>query len=155
MNKQNTYMRIICDHARTLAQNGEVPVAAVIVPSDVETHDLTKWPIFGNAMRETCDPTAHAEICALRETAKRLALPRLDGFDLYVTLEPCTMCAAAIALARIRRVYFGAYDTKFGAIDHGVQFFQQPTCHHSPECYGGICERECADILQDFFQARR
>jgi tRNA(adenine34) deaminase len=101
------------------------------------------------------DPTAHAELIAIRAAAALLGNERLADCDLYVTLEPCAMCAAAISFARIRRLYFGASDPKGGAVEHGVRFFAAPTCHHKPEVYGGINESECAALLKDFFQARR
>ena len=101
------------------------------------------------------DPTAHAELIAIRAAAEVLGSERLTDCDLYVTLEPCAMCAAAISFARIRRLYFGASDPKGGAVEHGVRFFAAPTCHHKPEVYGGINESECAALLKDFFQARR
>jgi tRNA(adenine34) deaminase len=101
------------------------------------------------------DPTAHAELIAIRAAAAALGSERLTDCDLYVTLEPCAMCAAAMSFARIRRLYFGAPDPKGGAVEHGVRFFAAPTCHHKPEVYGGINESECATLLKDFFQARR
>ena len=109
----------------------------------------------GNATEALSDPTAHAEMLALREAAARCGSPRLEDCDLYVTLEPCAMCAAAISFARIRRLYFGAYDPKGGAVEHGPRFFQQPTCHHRPEVYGGIEERRAAALLKRFFAQRR
>jgi tRNA(adenine34) deaminase len=109
----------------------------------------------GNRTLTDKDPTAHAEILALREASAALGSERLSGCDLYVTLEPCTMCAAAISFARIRRLYYGAADPKGGAVDSGVRFFGQPTCHHRPEVYGGIGEAPAAVLLKDFFAARR
>ncbi len=111
--------------------------------------------VAGNRTEAESDPTAHAELLAIRAAAKARGEPRLPDCDLYVTLEPCAMCAAAIAFARIRRVYFGAYDPKGGAIEHGPRWFQQPTCHHQPDVYGGIEEARAALLLRDFFQARR
>ena len=109
----------------------------------------------GNRTRELADPTAHAEILAIREAAAAIGSERLVGCDLYVTLEPCAMCAGAISHARIRRLYYAAPDPKGGAVDHGPRFFGQPTCHHAPEVYGGIREREAAAMLRAFFGARR
>src|SRR5262245_39556989 len=130
---------------------GEVPVGAVLV-------DAVSGRILaasGNRVEELHDPTAHAELLVLRAAAAAGAAKRLSGADLYVTLEPCPMCAQAIAFARLRRVYFGAYDPKGGGVDHGPRIFQQPTCHHRPEVYGGIREREAAGLLQRFFRDRR
>ena len=109
----------------------------------------------GNRVERDRDPTAHAEMLVLRAGAARLGVKRLAGCDLYVTLEPCPMCAAAIGLARIRRLYFGAYDPKGGGVEHGPRIFDQPTCHHRPEIYGGIGERAAAELLRRFFAARR
>lgn len=109
----------------------------------------------GNRTIADHDPTAHAELIAIRAAASALGSERLADCDLYVTLEPCAMCAAAMSFARIRRLYFGAADTKGGAVEHGVRFFAAPTCHHRPEVYGGINESECGELLKDFFQARR
>ena len=109
----------------------------------------------GNRTLELRDPTAHAELIAIREACAKLGSERLVGCDLYVTLEPCAMCAAAISFARIRRLYFGAADPKGGAVEHGPRFFAQPTCHHAPEIYGGIGETAAAGLLKDFFAARR
>ena len=109
----------------------------------------------GNRPRELRDPSAHAEMLAIRRACEALDDERLSGCDLYVTLEPCTMCAAAISFARIRRVYFAAHDPKGGAVDNGVRFFDQPTCHHAPEVYGGIRESEAAALLREFFEERR
>jgi tRNA(adenine34) deaminase len=109
----------------------------------------------GNRTIADHDPTAHAELIAIRATASTLGSERLGDCDLYVTLEPCAMCAAAMSFARIRRLYFGAADAKGGAVEHGVCFFAAPTCHHRPEVYGGINESECGELLKSFFQARR
>jgi len=128
---------------------GEVPVAAVIVRAG---EIIAAEP---NRMRETGDPTAHAELQAIRAALARLPGQRLDDCDLYVTLEPCTMCAGAIAHARLRRVYYGAADPKGGAIDSGVRFFHQPTCHHRPEVIAGVGETRSADLLRRFFADRR
>lgn len=135
--------------ARAAASRGEVPVGAVLVK------DGAVLAAAGNRTEELADPTAHAEILAIRAACAALADPRLEGCDLYVTLEPCPMCAAAISLARLRRVYFGAYDPKGGGIEHGARVFDHATCHHRPEVYGGIRESEAAALLRDFFQIRR
>ncbi|MEC7512906.1 MAG: nucleoside deaminase, partial [Pseudomonadota bacterium] len=128
----------------------EIPVGAVIVAADGTVLART-----GNAMRRANDPTAHAEMLALREACATLGTDRLHDCDLYVTLEPCTMCAGAISHARIRRLYYGASDRKAGAVDNGVAFFDQPSCHHKPEVYGGIREQAAALLLRDFFALRR
>jgi len=142
-------MQIALEEARAAAARGEVPVGCVIVrEGDVIAH-------AGNRTQADKDPTAHAELLAIRQAAAALGSERLSDCDLYVTLEPCTMCAAAMAFARIRRLYFGAVDPKGGAVEHGVRFFSSPTCHHRPEVYGGINESECAGLLLDFFAARR
>ena len=142
-------MRRALDAAREAAQAGEVPVGAVVVKGDAVVATSR------NAMRGVNDPTAHAEMVAIRAAAERLGTSRLDGCDLWVTLEPCAMCAGAIALARINRLYFGAADPKGGGVIHGPRLFGQPTCHHPPEVYGGIGEGEAAALLRDFFQERR
>ena len=142
-------MRRALDLAHIAAEWGEVPVGAVIVKGGAiiaEGH---------NRPRESHDPTAHAEIVAIRAAAAKLGNERLDGCDLYVTLEPCAMCAGAIAHARIARLYYGADDPKGGAIVHGPRTFTQPTIHHRPEVYDGIGEGEAAALLRDFFTARR
>ena len=136
--------------AHEAAGRGEVPVGAVIVAADG-----TVIAAAGNRTRADCDPTAHAELLAIRAASQALGRERLDGFDLYVTLEPCAMCAAAISFARIRRLYFGASDPKGGGVEHGGRFYSQPTCHHAPEVYGGIGETEAAALLRAFFAARR
>ena len=132
------------------AMRGEVPVGAVLV--DAEGRILAA---AGNRVEADRDPTAHAEMVVLRTAAATLGAKRLEACDLYVTLEPCPMCAAAIALARIRRLYFGAYDPKAGGVEHGPHIFDQPTCHHRPEIYGGIGERRAAALLRNFFRERR
>ncbi|MYZ49906.1 nucleoside deaminase [Propylenella binzhouense] len=137
------------DAARQAAARGEVPVGAVLVCDGVAV------AVAGNRMRELNDVTAHAEILAIRQAAAERGAERLSGCDLYVTLEPCAMCAAAIAFARIRRLYFGAGDPKGGAVEHGVRFFAQPSCHHRPEVYSGIGERAAAELLRAFFAERR
>ena len=138
------------DEARAAAARGEVPVGAVVVAPDG-----TRLAAAGNRTRELSDPTAHAEILAIRAAAAQLGSERLVDCDLYVTLEPCPMCAAAISFARIRRLYFGAGDPKGGAVENGVRLFSQPTCHHAPEVLGGIAETEAAEILRAFFAGRR
>ena len=142
-------MRLALDRAREAAAAGEVPVGAVV------TRDGEVIAATANAMRSGSDPTAHAEMVALREAARVLGTSRLDACDLWVTLEPCAMCAGAIALARIGRLYFAAPDPKGGAVLHGPRLFSQPTCHHAPEVYGGIGESEAAEMLRDFFRERR
>ena len=144
------YMAMALAEAEAAAQADEVPVGAVIVAADGTVLAGT-----GNAMRRTNDPTAHAEMLALREACAMLGTDRLPDCDLYVTLEPCTMCTGAISHARIRRLYYGAGDRKAGAVDNGVAFFDQPSCHHKPEVYGGIQEQAAARLLKDFFALRR
>ena len=143
-------MAIAIAEAEAAAKRGEVPVGASIVSPSGEI--LAR---AGNRTLELKDPTAHAEMLVLRQAATRLGSERLTDCDLYVTLEPCAMCAGAISHARIRRVYFGADDPKMGAIEHGPRFFTQPTCHHAPEVYGGIGGDASARLLRDFFKARR
>jgi tRNA(adenine34) deaminase len=142
-------MQSAFDEARAASARGEVPVGCVIVRNGEVVARA------GNRTLADKDPTAHAELIAIRAAAKALGSERLTDCDLYVTLEPCTMCAAAISFARVRRLYFGAADPKGGAVENGVRFFESPTCHHKPEVYGGIGESECAALLKDFFQARR
>jgi len=142
-------MRRALDEARDAALGGEVPVGAVV------TRGEAVIGVGRNRMRDLADPTAHAEIVALRAAAAALGTERLNGCDLWVTLEPCAMCAGAIALARIRRLYFGAVDAKGGAVVNGPRLFGQPTCHHAPEVYSGIGEDEAAGLLRKFFAARR
>jgi tRNA(adenine34) deaminase len=142
-------MRVALDRAREAALAGEVPVGAVV------TRGGEIVASGRNIMRTSNDPTAHAEIAALRAAAAALGTSRLDGCDLWVTLEPCAMCAGAIALARIERLYFAAPDPKGGAVLHGPRLFGQPTCHHAPEVYSGIGESEAAGLLRDFFLKRR
>ena len=149
--KPDDPMSLALTHAREAGERGEVPVGAVLV-------DGASGQIIaaaGNRVEADRDPTAHAELLAIRAAAVALGAPRLAEADLYVTLEPCPMCAAAIGFARIRRLYFGAYDPKGGGVEHGPRIFQQPTCHHQPEIYGGIAEREAAALLTEFFKARR
>ena len=142
-------MRIALDRAREAAAAGEVPVGAVL------TRNGEVLAACANAMRTGHDPTAHAEMGALREAARAIGSARLDGCDLWVTLEPCAMCAGAIALARIQRLYFAAPDPKGGAVLHGPRLFAQPTCHHAPEIYSGMGESEAAAMLREFFAERR
>ena len=143
-------MALALQEARAAAARGEVPVGAVLVGRDGAIIAAD-----GNRTRERNDPTAHAEMLVIRAACEALGQERLAGCDLHVTLEPCAMCAAAISFARIRRLYFGAEDAKGGAVASGPRFFSQPTCHHAPEVYGGIGEREAAALLTDFFAARR
>ena len=142
-------MRQALDAARAAAAAGEVPVGAVVV------RDGVVIAVAANAPRERCDPTAHAEILAIRAAAQALGRDRLEDCDLWVTLEPCAMCAGAIAHARIARLFYGAEDAKGGAVEHGPRFFAQPTCHHRPEVFAGIGAGEGAGLLRDFFAARR
>jgi tRNA(adenine34) deaminase len=142
-------MRLALDLAAEAAARGEVPVGAVIMRGD----DVVA--AVANAMHGRADPTAHAEMEAIRAASTRLGNQRLDDCDLYVTLEPCAMCAGAISHARLRRLYYGAEDPKGGAVAHGPLFFAQPTCHHRPEIYAGIGEAEAAAQLRDFFRERR
>jgi len=142
-------MSIALEEARAAGARGEVPVGCVVV------RDGTIVARAGNRTIADHDPTAHAELIAIRAAASTLGSERLTDCDLYVTLEPCAMCAAAMSFARVRRLYFGAADAKGGAVEHGVRFFAAPTCHHRPEVYGGINESECGELLKSFFQARR
>jgi tRNA(adenine34) deaminase len=142
-------MRRALDEARAAAAAGEVPVGAVV------TRDGAVLGTGRNRMRADNDPTAHAEMVAMRAAAQALGDWRLDGCDLWVTLEPCAMCAGAIALARVARLYFGAGDPKGGAILHGPRLFTQPTCHHRPEIYPGIGESDAGAMLKAFFRERR
>ena len=144
-------MDLALAQARAAAAAGEVPVGAVLV----EAASGRILAETRNRIEELNDPTAHAEVLAIRAGAALMDSPRLPACDLYVTLEPCPMCAGAIAFARLRRVYYGAADPKGGAVDHGIRLFEQPTCHHRPEAYGGIGEGEAAELLREFFQARR
>ncbi len=149
--KNPGYMDIALEEARAAAGRGEVPVGAVLV-------DGASGKVLaraGNRTEGEADPTAHAEMLVIREAAAALGVPRLAGCDLYVTLEPCAMCATAISFARIRRLYYGAGDPKGGGVDHGPRFYDQPTCHHRPQVYGGIAEGEAAELLRDFFRERR
>jgi tRNA(adenine34) deaminase len=142
-------MRLALDEAAAAARDGEVPVGAVVMRgSEV-------LAVARNRMRDANDPTAHAEMVALRQAAAAIGAPRLDGCDLWVSLEPCAMCAGAIALARIARLYFAAADPKGGAVINGPRLFGQPTCHHAPEVYCGIGEEEAGGLLRAFFRERR
>ena len=137
------------EQARLAAQRGEVPIGAVIIRGNeiiASAHNLVETQ---------SDPTAHAELLAIRSACEILKSPRLTDCDLYVTLEPCPMCATAISFARIRRLYFGAPDPKGGGVEHGARIFNQPTCHHKPEIIGGMNESECGEILREFFKERR
>lgn len=142
-------MRLALDAAARAGEAGEVPVGAVVARGGGVV------AVVANRMRELGDPTAHAEMEAIRAALRLLGTGRLDGCDLWVTLEPCAMCAGAIAHARIDRLYYGAADEKGGAVAHGPRFFTQPTCHHRPEVYGGIGETESAGLLKAFFAGRR
>ena len=143
------YMEAALDLARQAAAAGEVPVGAIVVKDGEIIGRGANRPIAGH------DPTAHAEIVALREAAATLGTDRLIGCDLWVTLEPCAMCAGAIAHARIARLYYGASDPKGGAVEHGPRLFEQPTVHHQPEVYGGICGEDSSALLRAFFSERR
>ena len=145
----NQFMQQAIAEAHAAAKRGEIPVGAVLVL------DGRVIASAGNRTRELNDITAHAEILAIRSAAATLGQERLTGADLYVTLEPCTMCAAAISFARLRRLYYGAEDEKGGAVDNGVRFYTRPTCHHAPEVYSGFCEVEAAALLKSFFRNRR
>jgi len=150
MTEHRSPMSLALTEAEAAAAKGEVPVGAVLV--DAEGRVVAA---AGNRVEADRDPTAHAEMLVLRAAAARLGTPRLCECDLYVTLEPCAMCAGAVALARLRRIYFGAYDPKGGAVEHGPRLFEQPTTHHRPEIYGGIEERRAGELLRVFFQTRR
>jgi tRNA(Arg) A34 adenosine deaminase TadA len=143
-------MALALEQARSAAARGEVPVGAVIVAPDGSV-----LAAEGNQVEALNDPTAHAELLAIRAAAAKSGVPRLVDCDLYVTLEPCPMCAQAISFARIRRLYYGASDPKGGGVEHGPYIFAQPTCHHAPEIYSGIAETEAAALLKAFFRARR
>ncbi|SLN30881.1 tRNA-specific adenosine deaminase [Falsiruegeria litorea R37] len=145
-----SHMNQALAEARAAADRGEVPVGAVIVSPDGEVVAAA-----GNRTREWNDPTAHAEIVALRAACAAAGSERLVGYDLYVTLEPCAMCAAALAAARIGRIYYGASDPKSGGVAHGARVFSHPQAHHRPEVYDGIAAQECEHVLKDFFALRR
>jgi tRNA(adenine34) deaminase len=143
-----SFMALALEQAEAAAARGEVPVGAVVV------RDGRVIAAAGNRVEELGDPTAHAEMLAIRQAAGR-GDKRLEDCDLYVTLEPCPMCAAAVSLARVRRLYFGAYDPKGGGVEHGAKVFDHPTCHHRPEVYGGLEESRAAHLLRAFFAVRR
>jgi tRNA(Arg) A34 adenosine deaminase TadA len=145
------FMALALAEAERAGERGEVPVGAVVIESGTGSVLASA----GNRVEELRDPTAHAEMLVLRAAAERQGAPRLTDCDLYVSLEPCAMCAAAISFARLRRLYFGASDPKGGGVEHGPRFFTQPTCHHRPEVYGGIDEARAAALLKRFFQDRR
>lgn len=145
-----SHMQAALAEAERAAARGEVPVGAVIIAPDGRV-----LAAEGNRTRELKDPTAHAEMLAIRAACAATGEERLIGCDLYVTLEPCPMCAAAISFARVRRLYFGACDPKGGGVEHGARVFSQPTCHHAPEVYGGIEATAAARLLTQFFAARR
>jgi tRNA(Arg) A34 adenosine deaminase TadA len=151
MTAKSTPMDLALGEARLAAERGEVPVGAVIV-------DAVSGQVIaaaGNRTEEDNDPTAHAELLAIRHATGNEARTRLENCDLYVTLEPCAMCAAAISLARIRRLYFAAYDPKSGGVEHGAKVYEHATCHHRPEVIGGLSESEAAGLLKDFFKGKR
>ena len=145
-----SHMGVALEEARAAANRGEVPVGAVLVSPDGEV--LAR---AGNRTRELNDPTAHAEILVIREASAKLGTERLTGTELYVTLEPCPMCAAAISFARIQRLYYGAADPKSGGVAHGARVFSHPQTHHAPDVFDGIGEAEAAQLLKDFFSSRR
>lgn len=149
MANSESFMAAALAEAVEAARIGEVPVGAILV---LDNKIIAR---SGNRTRLANDVTAHAEIAVIRDASATLGQERLAGADLYVTLEPCTMCAAAISFARIRRLYYGAEDPKGGAVDNGVRFFAQPTCHHAPEVYSGLGETEAASLLTSFFRSRR
>jgi tRNA(adenine34) deaminase len=149
MRTMASFMDMALEEARAAGAAGEVPVGCVIV------RDGAVIARAGNRTLADADPTAHAELLAIRAAAASLRSERLTDCDLYVTLEPCAMCAAAMAFARVRRLYYGAADPKGGAVDNGVRFFTSPTCHHRPEIYGGMGEAEAAALLKEFFKERR
>jgi len=144
------YMDIALKEAEEAAKRGEVPVGAVLVSASGEI-----LASAGNRTEADADPAGHAEVLVLREGARKRGEPRLPDCDLYVTLEPCAMCAAAISFARIRRLFFGAYDPKGGAVEHGARFFSSSTCHHAPEIVGGVEESRASALLKSFFSGKR
>ncbi len=151
MSGDSSFMHAALEEAERAAKAGEVPVGAVLVDG-ISGEVLARTH---NLVETKADPTAHAELLAIREVAMKRGAKRLETCDLYVTLEPCPMCAQAIAFARLRRVYYGAADPKGGGVEHGPRIFAQPTCHHRPEVYGGIDEARAAALLKDFFKERR
>jgi len=148
--KTTDFMAMAFDEARAAAERGEVPVGAVVV--DRLGRVLAR---AGNRVEEDNDPSAHAEMLVIRDACFVVGEPRIPDCDLYVTLEPCAMCAQVISAARVRRLYFGAYDPKSGGVEHGAKVFDHATCHHAPEVYGGINESDAAQLLKDFFAERR
>jgi len=150
MSDFTSHMKRALAEARAAAARGESPIGAVVVDSNGRV-----LAADGNRVREFSDPSAHAEMLVLRAAARAIGSERLVGCDLYVTLEPCPMCAGAVSLARVRRLYYGAPDPKTGGVDHGPRIFAHPTCHHQPEVYGGIAESDCANLLRQFFRERR
>ncbi|MDP6567241.1 MAG: nucleoside deaminase [Alphaproteobacteria bacterium] len=147
---KSTFMELALEQARAAAARGEVPIGAVIVDGDGAI-----LASAGNRTEELRDPTAHAEMLAIRQACAERGAPRLPDCALYVTLEPCPMCATAIAFARLARLYYAAADAKGGGVEHGPRIFHQPTCHHRPELYPGIAEGTATKLLRDFFAARR
>ena len=148
-NHINKYIEQALEQAHHAQQEGDVPIGAVLVQGDKVISAR------GNEIVQRKDPTAHAEMLVLREGAQKLGTERLVNCDVYVTLEPCPMCAQAISFARIRRLYFGAYDPKGGGVEHGPRIFEQSTCHHKPEVIGGVSEERCGELLKDFFKSKR
>lgn len=146
----SNFMEMALKEAESAAERGEVPVGAVLVSSTDKVLARS-----GNQTEGDTDPTAHAEMIVLKEASKKRGSPRLTDCDLYVTLEPCAMCAAAISHARLRRVVFAAYDPKGGGVEHGPRFFSQPTCHHAPEIVGGVEEKRAQEMLKKFFAKKR
>lgn len=144
------YMQLAFEQARQAAARGEVPIGAVLVDASGEV-----LATAGNRTEADNDPTAHAEVLAIRAACAKLGSPRLPGSTLYVTLEPCALCATAISFARIEKLVFGAFDPKGGGVEHGPCFYHQPTCHHRPEVLGGVEAEQSAELLQAFFKARR
>lgn len=145
------YMALAFEEAEAAGARGEVPIGAVVV--EAATGRVVARA--GNEVEAASDPTAHAELLALRRAGDALGAPRLVDCDLYVTLEPCPMCASAASFARIRRLYYGASDPKGGGVEHGARVFEQATCHHKPEVYAGFQERRASELLKSFFRARR
>lgn len=151
MDSDNIFMKLALEQAKAAAARDEVPVGAVLVHA--ESGKIAAKA--SNRSIELSDPSAHAEMLVIRELCAKLGQQRIPDYDLYVTLEPCTMCAGAISFARIRKLYFGTYDVKGGAVAKGVKFFDQPTCHHRPEVEGPIMANSCGQILKDFFRSKR
>lgn len=149
--KATGYMLLALGEAERAAERGEVPVGAVII----DPASRAVVAASGNRVLERRDPTAHAELLAIRAACQEVGSERLPGLDMYVSLEPCPMCAQAVSFARIRRLYYAAADEKGGGVDHGPRIFSQSTCHHAPEVYGGIDESRASALLRDFFESRR